>query len=72
MMNKELFEYQGNLYWVYRKVKEDHIKSENISDLKEFWGCDVVLKESNNTNGYLIFLILIPEAEILEFFPNKT
>jgi hypothetical protein len=71
MFCKEFINYQNNLYWVYRKVKEHQIKPEYITQLRDFWGCDTVLKQNNTQEKYLLFLMLIPEAEVLEFTPNR-
>lgn len=71
MLCKELINYQNNLYWVYRKVKETQIKPEYITQVRDFWGCDTVLKQNNTQEKYLLFLMLIPEAEVLEFTPNR-
>ncbi len=71
MLRKELINYQNNLYWVYRKVKEHQIKSDYITQLRDFWKCDMVLKQNNTQEKYLLFLVLIPDAEVLEFTPNR-
>ncbi len=34
-MNKELLTYKDKLFWVYRKVKHDHIKEGFVNDVKE-------------------------------------
>jgi hypothetical protein len=72
MFCKELVNYQNNLYWVYRKVKEHQVKPDNITLIRDYWGCDIVLKQNNTQEKYLLFLILIPEAEVLEFTPNRA
>lgn len=72
MLCKELITYQNNLYWVYRKVKEHQLKPEYITQVKDYWGCDIVLKQNNIQEKYLLFLVLIPEAEVLNFTPNKV
>ena len=67
MLNKELIRYQDKLYYVFNKVRESHIKSDKINDLKELWGCNVVLRQNANTdNSILIFLNEIEEAVIIE------
>ena len=64
---KELIKYQDSLYLLHDKVKESHIKPENINDLKEYWECDIVLKQKNPVGEvYLLFLNVIQEAEIIE------
>lgn len=65
MLNKELFNYGDKLYWIYRKVRISHVKSDKITALRDFWGCDLSLKETN-PNGVIMFLVEIPEAEIIE------
>ena len=65
-LNKELVKYQDKLYWIYRKVKETQIKSEHISELKEYWLCDIVIKGRYQSNDdLLLFLKEIPETTIL-------
>jgi hypothetical protein len=65
MLNKELLNYNNKLYWVYRKVKESHIVSSKVNDIKEFWDCDIVVKQKFTEDSILIFLKEIPELEIL-------
>lgn len=65
MLFKEFINYQNRLYWVYRRIKQSHIKEENIQDIKEFWNCDTVLKFKNGDIDSLLFLREIPELEIL-------
>jgi hypothetical protein len=65
-LNKELVKYQDKLYWIYRKVKETQIKSEHVSELKEYWLCDIVIKGRYQSNDdLLLFLKEIPETTIL-------
>jgi hypothetical protein len=74
MLNKELLNYQDRLFWVYRKVRENQIKEEGILLVKDFWHCDMVLKQNNHHGGdvMLLFLREIPEVEVLEVLPNVT
>lgn len=65
LLNKELITYQDKLFWVYRKVKQSQVKSEYISDLKEFWMCDLVVKDKNTDDAKLIFLREISDATIV-------
>lgn len=65
MINKELVNYQDKLYWVYRKVKQSQIKQEHISDLKEYWFCDLVVRDRNSEDSKLLFLREISEAIVL-------
>ena len=69
LLNKELINYRDNLYWVYRKVKEDQIKTGHVSDVKEMWNCDVVVKGRTGNDGILLFLRLIEDAKIIEEKP---
>lgn len=74
MRVKELLNYQDRLFWVYRRVKESHIKPEGITMVRDYWKCDMVLKQNNHQGGdvMLIFLREIPEATVLEYLPNVT
>jgi hypothetical protein len=65
MVGKELVTYLDNLYYVYRRVNQNHIMSDKIQDLKEFWHCDIVLKQKTSNNEVLMFLREIPEATIV-------
>lgn len=67
MLRKELFNFQDKLYFIERRVKETQLKSELIEDLKKYWGCDNVVRQTyRQTNeNFLLFLKEIPEAEIL-------
>lgn len=67
MLRKELFNFQDKLYFIERKIKETQVKSELIEDLKKYWGCDNVVRQTyRQTNeNFLLFLKEIPEAEIL-------
>lgn len=66
MLKKELVQYQDGLYWVYRKVKQTYIKEGSVNDLKEFWNCDVAVKNRNNNDEYILFLREIPEATLVD------
>ena len=65
MLNKELVNYQNKLYYIYKKLKQDRIVEGSVNDLKELWGCDIVVKSRINNDDTLLFLIEIPEAEIV-------
>jgi hypothetical protein len=65
MFPKDFVNYNGNLYWVYRVVRIDKIKSEGISLIKDYWGCDIVVKNMNQNGENLLFLREIPELEII-------
>lgn len=65
MLTKELVNYHDKLYWVYRKIKQSQVKEGSITDLKEFWMCDMVVKSKNNNDDILLFMREIPNAEIV-------
>jgi hypothetical protein len=64
-MHKDLVTYQNKLYWIYRMVNQSHIKPEHVTDIKEFWLCDIVVRDRNSENEKLLFLREIPDAEII-------
>jgi hypothetical protein len=65
MLNKELLKYNQTLYWVYRRIKESQVKMDKVNELKEYWNCDIILKQKVQEDDTLIFLKEIPELEIL-------
>ena len=65
MLNKELVNYQDKLYWVYRKVKNSQVKEGSITDLRNFWMCDMVVRNRINNDDTLLFMREIGEAEIV-------
>ena len=66
MIPKEYVNYQDRLFWVYRKVEQSKVKMDYINEIKEFWHCDIVLKQKTSQGGeVLLFLREIPEAEII-------
>lgn len=65
MLNKELINYKDKLFWVYRKVKHDHIREGFVNDVKEFWKCDIVVKSKFNNDDLLLFLREIEDATIV-------
>ena len=65
MVSREFISYQEKLFWVYRRIKQDAVKENKIQELKEFWYCDIVLKQKTSNNEVLMFLREIPEAEII-------
>jgi hypothetical protein len=65
MLNKELVQYQDKLFWVYRRVKSTQIKEGSVSDLRDFWLCDVAVKSRNNNDDFILFLREIEEAKIV-------
>ena len=65
-LNKELVKYNDKLYWVYRKVKQDKIKDGYVNDVKEFFNCDIVVKNRQSNEDVLLFLKEIPELELVD------
>ena len=66
MLGKELVNYQDKLYWIYRKVKHSQVKEGSVSDLKDFWMCDMVVRSRNQQDDSLLFLREIEEAKIVK------
>ena len=64
MFPKEFVNYQDKLYWVYRKIKQHQVKEGSLSDLKDFWSCDVVVKSKNQNDELLLFMREIEEATL--------
>lgn len=66
ILGKDTITYQDKLYYIYRKVKVTHLKTEYVSDVKDFWLCDIVIKgRYQNEDESFLFLREIPEAKIL-------
>ena len=65
MLNKELVNYQDKLYWIYRRIKHSQVKEGSVNDLKEFWYCDMVVRNRNQQDDILLFLREIEEAKIV-------
>lgn len=65
MLAREFVNYQDKLFWIYRKVKQSQIKEGFVSDLRDFWLCDLVVKSTNQNDEYLLFLREIEEAKIV-------
>jgi hypothetical protein len=65
MLPREYVNYQDKLYWIYRKVKHHQVKEGSVNDLKEFWICDMVVRNKNQTDDTLLFLREIEEAIIV-------
>jgi hypothetical protein len=65
MLSKELVNYQDKLYWVYRKIKHSQVKEGSVNELKEFWYCDMVVRNRNQQDDTLLFLREIEEAKIV-------
>jgi hypothetical protein len=65
MLPREYINYQDKLYWVYRKVNQSQVKEDSVSDLKDFWMCDIVIKSRNQNDSTLLFMREIEEAKIV-------
>ena len=65
MVPREFVNYQDKLYWVYRKVKHHQVKEGSVNDLKEFWMCDMVVRNKNQNDDTLLFMREIEEATIV-------
>ena len=68
MFGKEFVQYQNKLYFIYKKLKSEKIKDGYVNDLKDFWRCDVVVRNRINNDDTLLFLREIPEVEIVKDF----
>jgi len=62
MINHQLVNYNGNLYFLKRHFNELLVKPDKIQELRELLKCDIVLRKDDR----LWFCELIPEAEIIE------
>lgn len=65
MLPREYINYQNKLYWVYRKVNQSQVKEDSVSDLKDFWMCDIVIRSKNQSNDTLLFMREIEDAKIV-------
>jgi len=65
MVPREFVNYQDKLYWIYRKVKHHQVKEGSVNDLKEFWMCDMVVRNKNQNDDTLLFMREIEEATIV-------
>ena len=63
MIPKDLVHYQNKLYYVYKKMKPDSIKEGYVNDVKDFWRCDVVVRNKFNNDDSLLFLREISDLE---------
>ena len=66
MLPREYINYQDKLYWIYRKVKHHQVKEGSVNELKEFWMCDMVVRNKNQNDDALLFLREIEEAQIVK------
>ena len=65
MLPREYINYQDKLYWVYRKVNQSQVKEDSVSDLRDFWMCDIVIRSRNQNDSTLLFMREIEEAKIV-------
>jgi hypothetical protein len=65
MLPREYVNYDNKLYWVYRKVNQSQVKEGSVSDLKDFWMCDMVIRNKNHATDTLLFMREIEEAIIV-------
>lgn len=65
MLAREYVNYDNKLYWIYRKVNQSQVKEGYVSDLKDFWLCDMVIRNKNQNNDTLLFMREIVEAIIV-------
>jgi hypothetical protein len=65
MLPREYVNYDNKLYWVYRKVNQSQVKEGHVTDLKDFWMCDVVIRNKNQNSDTLLFMREIEEAIIV-------
>jgi hypothetical protein len=65
MIPKDFVKYQDRLYWTYRKVNQGQVIEERIQDLKEFWHCDIVLKQKTPQSEVFLFLREITDVEVI-------
>ncbi len=64
MINHELVQHNGKLYFVYRKYKMGVVKEDKIHELMKLLECDIVLKKTN-PDVILYYLKEISDLEIL-------
>ena len=65
MTPKEMVVYQNKVYYVYKKLRTSQIKEGYLNEVKEFWRCDVVVKNKIQQDENLLFLREIEEATIV-------
>jgi hypothetical protein len=65
MIPKDFVKYQDKLYWTYRKVNQGQVIEERIQDLKQFWNCDIVLKQKTPQSEVFLFLREITDVEVI-------
>ena len=65
ILGKELVNFQNKLYWVYRKLRQSSIKDGYINDIKEYWDCDLVVKNRQQNEEVILFLREIEDVTIV-------
>lgn len=66
ILSKETITYQDKLYYIYRRINVTQLKTEHVSELKDFWLCDIVIRgRYQNENESFLFLREIPEAVVI-------
>jgi hypothetical protein len=66
ILGKETITYQDKLYYIYRRVKVTQLKAEYVSEVKEFWMCDIVIRgRYQNEDESFLFLREISEATVI-------
>jgi hypothetical protein len=61
MIRNEFVKFNDNLYLIIQKYPEDKVRIDKVQELRQLFGCDIVLKNNN----ILYYCNLIPEAEIV-------
>jgi len=57
----QLINFNDNLYYVYRKIREKNIKPGATEFILKFWHCDIALKQNED----VFFCRLIEDAQIV-------
>lgn len=66
ILGKETVIYQDKLYYIYRRVRVTQLKTEFVSELKEYWLCDMVIKgRYQNEDESFLFLREISDAVVI-------
>jgi hypothetical protein len=62
---KELINYNDKLFYLYRKIKETDIDPKFVGDLKEFWGCSMVIKQIQRQTNMSHYLFIIEIEDVI-------
>lgn len=62
----EFINYNNKLYTIYRKLKSGRVKEEYLNEIKEFWGCDLVLKSKKQEQIEVLFLREVEDAKLAD------